>query len=229
MKIAVLGTGSVGQTLSAKLASLGHEVRMGTRDVAASRSRTGVDGFGLPLVGAWLATPASRGVQLCAFKEAVAGVDLVILATLGQGAHDALAACGPDLDGKTVLDVTNPLDFSKGFPPSLTVCNTTSLSEQLQAAFPKAKLVKSLNTMSNPVMVNPAAVPGNHVVFVSGNDAASKDAVKALLGSFGWQAHNVIDLGDLSTARGTEMMLPLWVRLFGAWKTPMFNFAIARG
>jgi 8-hydroxy-5-deazaflavin:NADPH oxidoreductase len=228
MKIAVLGTGSVGQALAAKLASLGHEVRMGTRDVAQAKARTGADAFGNPHVGAWLSTPAAKGVQLTTFAEAAAVAELLVLATVGTGAHEALASCKDALDGKVVLDITNPLDFSKGFPPSLTVCNTTSLGEQLQAAFPKARLVKSLNTMSNPVMVNPSLVPGTHAVFMSGNDADAKATVKRLLESFGWTAASIVDLGDVTTARGTEMILPLWVRLYGAWKTPLFNFALHR-
>jgi 8-hydroxy-5-deazaflavin:NADPH oxidoreductase len=228
MKVAVLGTGSVGQSLSAKLASLGHEVKMGTRDVAASRERKGVDNFGQPLVGEWLSSPAAKKVQLTTFLEATKGADLVVLATLGQIAHDVLASCGQHLDGKVILDITNPLDFSKGFPPTLSVCNTASLGEQLQAAFPKARFVKSLNTLSNPVMVKPDLVPGDHNVFVSGNDETAKQQVKALLESFGWKAASIIDVGDITTARATEMLLPLWVRLFGAWKTPMFNFAVRR-
>ena len=127
-----------------------------------------------------------------------------------------------------MIDISNPLDFSNGFPPSLTVCNTVSLAEQIQAAYPELKVVKTLNTMTNPIMVNPDLLDGDHVVFVSGNDEPAKEKVTDVLRSFGWKDKNIIDLGDLSTARGTEMLLPLWVRLYGKWQTAMFNFAINR-
>ena len=132
------------------------------------------------------------------------------------------------LDGKILIDVANPLDFSRGMPPSLTVCNTDSLGEQIQRAFPAVKVVKTLNTTNAFVMVDPAQVAGgDHTLFVSGNDAAAKTRVTELLeGWFGWK--QVIDLGDITTARGTEMLLPIWIRLMGALKTPMFNFKIVR-
>lgn len=227
MKVAVLGTGSVGQALSQKLVSLGHRVTMGTRDVAAARTRTGKDPFGNGLVGSWLTTEAANGVLLMTFAEAVVDADLVVLATAGGAAQESLALAGAArLKGKVVVDVTNPLDFSRGFPPTLSVCNDTSLGEQLQAAFPDVHIVKTLNTVSNPVMVNPGSVPGAHNLFLSGNDAAAKATVRALLESFGWPSPHVIDLGDITTARGTEMFLPLWVRLFGTLKTPFFNVGI---
>ena len=141
---------------------------------------------------------------------------------------DALRQAGAkNLAGKVVIDVSNPLDFSRGFPPTLTVCNTDSVAEQIQREFPDAKVVKSLNTMNAGVMVNPGLVPGEHDVFLSGNDAAAKATVAELLRSFGWR--NVIDLGDITTARGVEMILPIWLRLMGTLKTPQFNFHVAHG
>ena len=127
-----------------------------------------------------------------------------------------------------MLDISNPLDFSRGMPPSLSVCNTDSLGEQLQRAFPRLRVVKTLNTTNAMVMVNPGAVAGgDHSMFVCGNDADAKAKVKGWLGEwFGWR--DVIDLGDITTSRGTEMLLPIWVRLWGALGTPMFNFKIAR-
>lgn len=126
------------------------------------------------------------------------------------------------------MDVSNPLDFSSGMPPSLSVCNTDSLGEQIQRAFPNARVVKTLNTINANVMVNPLLVAGgDHDVFVSGDDADARARVSELLKSwFGWRS--VIELGDITTARGTEMMLPVWVRLWGALGTPMFNFKISR-
>jgi predicted dinucleotide-binding enzyme len=153
----------------------------------------------------------------------------VVNATQGAVSIDALKAAGEkNLEGKVLLDLANPLDFSKGMPPSLTVCNTDSLGEQIQRAFPRTKVVKTLNTMTALLMVDPARVGGgNHHVFVSGNDAGAKARVSGLLRQwFGWR--EVIDVGDITTARGTEMLLPIWVRLWGALGTPFFNFKIVR-
>lgn len=226
MNISVLGTGSVGQALATKLVSLGHKVFMGTRNIENSLNKTEPDGWGNPAIGSWIKN--NPEVQLCTYKEAVQqGSDLIVFAMNGNAAFDCLNAVGEDLlDGKTMIDISNPLDFSKGFPPSLTICNTESLSEKIQAKYPKLKVVKSLNTMSNPVMVNPSLVSGDHSVFVSGNDETAKSQVVSLLNSFGWKNENIIDLGDITTARGTEMMLPVWVRLFGKLQTPLFNFNV---
>jgi predicted dinucleotide-binding enzyme len=124
--------------------------------------------------------------------------------------------------------VSNPLDFSQGFPPTLSVCNADSLAEQLQRAFPRVKVVKTLNTTTAALMVNPAAVGGgDHTMFVAGNDESARGAVARWLGEwFGWR--DVIELGDLSNARGMEMLLPMWVRLMRTLGTPMFNFKIVR-
>lgn len=226
MNISVLGTGSVGQALSAKLISLGHKVFMGTRNIENSKNKTEPDGWGNPAIGTWLKN--NPEVKLCTFKESVQkGTDLIVFAMNGNAALDCLNVVGEDLlNGKTMIDISNPLDFSKGFPPSLTICNNDSLAEQIQAKYPKLKVVKSLNTMSNPVMVNPALIPGEHSVFISGNDETAKSRVISLLNSFGWKNENIIDLGDITTARGTEMLLPLWVRLFGKLQTPLFNFNV---
>ncbi|MBL7809154.1 MAG: NAD(P)-binding domain-containing protein [Saprospiraceae bacterium] len=226
MKIGILGTGSVGQALAGRLAGLGHEVVIGTRDVAASLARTEPDGRGNPAIGGWIKN--NPAVRLVTFAEAAAFSDgIIIHAMNGYAAIDSLKMAGEaNLNGKILLDITNPLDFSKGFPPSLFVSNTDSLGEQIQAAFPALKVVKSLNTMSNPVMINPKAIAGDHSVFMSGNDADAKAAVAGLLKSFGWDDRNIIDLGDISTARGTEQILPIWVRLYGKLQTPMFNFNV---
>lgn len=226
MNIAVLGTGSVGQALAGRLSELGHEVVMGTRDVAASLARTTPDSWGNPAIGTW-ATQHST-IKLATYAEAAAFSDgIIIHAMNGHAAIDALKQAGEaNLAGKILIDITNPLDFSKGFPPSLFVSNTDSLGEQIQAAFPNLHVVKSLNTMSNPVMINPAAVPGDHTVFVNGNNADAKQTVKELLKSFGWNETNIFDLGDITASRGVEMILPLWVRIYGNAKTPFFNFNV---
>ena len=226
MKIAVLGTGVVGQTLAARLDDLGHEVTVGTRDPAATLARTESDGVGNPPYSEW--ARAHAGVSLSTFAEAAAGAELIVNATSGVASIAALVeADAANLAGKVLLDVSNPLDFAGGFPPSLFVKDTDSLGEQIQAAFPHAKVVKSLNTLTVALMVQPRELAeGEHSVFVSGNDDDAKGVVVDLLQSFGHT--DVIDLGDITTARGSEMILPLWVRLLTAFGTPKFNFKVVR-
>jgi predicted dinucleotide-binding enzyme len=146
-----------------------------------------------------------------------------------MGSLAALELAGSNnLAGKILIDIANPLDFSKGMPPSLSISNTDSLGEQIQKAFPKTKVVKALNTLSAPLMVNPGLLAdGDHHIFICGDDAEAKSQVTASLQEwFGWK--NIIDLGDITTARGTEMLLPVWIRLWGALGTPMFNFKIVQ-
>ncbi len=226
MKVAVLGTGSVGQALAGKLLALNHSVYIGTRDPEQTRAKTEKDAFGNPPIGLWL--KAHPTAHLLSFKEAVTqGSDLLFFAMNGQHALTCLATIGEALlADRLLIDISNPLDFSQGFPPNLFVSNTDSLGEQIQAAYPQTKVVKTLNTMSNPVMVNPTALKGHHTVFVSGNDADAKAEVTEVLKSFGWLDQQILDLGDISTARGTEMLLPIWLRLYGKFQTPYFNFSI---
>lgn len=215
MKIAVLGTGSVGQTIGSKLVALGHEVKMGSRSAGNEKAV------------AWVAK-AGTGASEGTFAEAAAFGELAFNCTAGTGSLDALAAAGEDaLAGKVLLDVSNPLDFSKGFPPRLSIVNDDSLGEAIQRALPRTKVVKTLNTMANPIMVDPSCVPGDHEVFVSGNDAEAKAVVSRFLQEqFGWR--HVTDLGDITTARGTEAWLLLWTRLYGALGTADFNLHLAR-
>ena len=225
MHIAVLGTGMVGQALAGGLTRTGHTVAVGTRDPEATLARTEPDGMGNPPFAAWHA--AHPDVALTTFAEAAAGADLVVLAGNGFAAIDMLTAAGAEhLAGKVVLDISNPLDFSAGFPPSLFVKDTDSLAERIQAAFPDTRVVKSLNTLTAPLMVEPALLGEATTVFVSGDDADAKATVSGLLTGFGHQ--DVIDLGPLETARGTEMLLPLWLRTMGALGTGMFNFKVVR-
>jgi predicted dinucleotide-binding enzyme len=226
MDIAVLGTGIVGRTLAGRLAELGHSVVIGTRDPEATRARTAQDAMGNPPVSVWL--DAHLDVPLSTFHDAAAGAEIVVNATGGSGAVPAVEAAGAEgLDGKVLVDVSNPLDFSQGFPPSLFVKDTDSLAEQIQRAVPGARVVKTLNTMNADLMVHPRQLAdGDHSVFVSGDDAAAKHTVTELLTSFGHT--DVIDLGDLSTARGAEMVLPIWLRLMGAIGKPRFQFKIVR-
>ncbi|WP_416953678.1 NADPH-dependent F420 reductase [Nocardioides sp. T5] len=211
MQVAVLGTGMVGRTIAPRLAELGHGVRLGTRDPSATRARDG-----------WTDLP---GVPLMTFAEATAGADLVVHAGNGAAALDLLTQAG-DLAGAVLLDVSNPLDFSAGFPPTLAVKDTDSLAEQLQRAFPDTRVVKSLNTLTAELMVHPDRLPEPTSVFVSGDDDDAKRLVTGLLTELGHR--DVIDLGGIETARGTEMWLPLWLRLMGALGTADFNLKIVR-
>jgi predicted dinucleotide-binding enzyme len=226
MKIAVLGTGMVGQAVAAKMSELGHETTVGTRDPQATLARTEPDGMSNPPFSAWHAEHPA--VRLVTFAEAAEEAEVVVNATNGGVSIDVLTLAGAgNLAGKVLIDIANPLDFSQGFPPTLFVKDTDSLGEQIQRAFPDVRVVKTLNTMTAALMVNPGLTAGgDHSVFVSGNDEVAKKTVIDLLTSIGHT--DVIDLGDLSTARGTEMLLPVWLRLMGALGTGMFNFKIAR-
>lgn len=225
-KFGVLGTGPVGQAVAAKLVELGHSVRVGTRDPAATLARTSPDSFGNPPFSVW--REKHPGIELGTLAEAAAHGEILVNATNGDGSIEALKAAGEkNLGGKILIDIANPLDFSKGMPPSLSVCNTDSLGEQIQRTFPSLKVVKTLNTMNAYLMVGPRQLAGGeHTIFVSGNDAAAKRTVTALLESFGWK--DILDLGDITTSRGTEMMLPIWLRVWGATKNPMFSFKVVR-
>ncbi|HEV8631159.1 MAG TPA: NADP oxidoreductase, partial [Thermoanaerobaculia bacterium] len=131
-----------------------------------------------------------------------------------------------NLEGKVLVDVANPLDFSRGFPPTLSVCNTDSLGEQLQRALPQARVIKALNTMWAGIMVDPRRLPGRHLVFLAGNDAAAKATVRQLLAGFGWREDELVDLGDITAARATEMLLPIWLRLYGLRGDGAFNLSL---
>ena len=217
MKLGVLGTGMVGRALASKLVSLEHEVLMGSRQAGNEKAV------------AW-ATAAGGTAGEGTFATAAAFGDLVINATAGAVSLAALTAAGAEnLAGKVLVDVANPLDYSAGMPPTLTVCNIDSLGEQIQRAFPEALVVKALNTMSAEVMVTPGVVTGSHNVFVAGNDAEAKAQVAAVLVSFGWPPGDILDLGDISASRGLEMYLPLWLRLWQATGTRDLNVEVVVG
>jgi len=226
MRIAVLGTGMVGRAFAARLVGLGHEVTIGTRDVAATMARAETDAMGNSPFPQWAAEHPA--VTLATFADAAAPAELVVNATAGSATIAVLEAAGAaNLAGKVVLDIANPLDYSAGMPPTLLVKDTDSLGEQIQRTFHDARVVKALNTMNAYLMVEPRQLAdADFSAFVSGNDPDAKKTVTALLESFGHT--DVIDLGDISTARGTEMILPIWIRLWGALGTPMFNFKIVR-
>lgn len=226
MRIAVLGTGMVGQALAGRLDELGHDVVLGTRSPGAALARTEPDAIGNPGIGVWATEHPT--VPLATFTDAASSAELVVNATGGTVSLEVLTAAGAaNLAGKVLLDVANPLDFSQGMPPTLFVKDTDSLGDQIQRAFPDTKVVKTLNTMNAHLMANPEQLAGgDHSVFVSGDDAAAKHLVTELLTSMGHT--DVVDLGDISTARGPEMLLPVWLRLWGALGTPAFNFKVVR-
>jgi predicted dinucleotide-binding enzyme len=226
VRFGILGTGVVGKTIAVRLDGLGHDVIVGTRNPEETLSRTDPDQYGNPPFGAW--QEEHPEVRLGTFAEAAAHGDMVVNATAGAVSLEALEQAGEDnLNGKILIDIANPLDFSKGMPPTLSVSNTDSLGEQIQRRFPEAKVVKTLHTMNAYLMVDPSQLAAtDHTVFVSGDDAEAKARVSELLRSFGWS--DIIDLGDITTARGTEMVLPIWVRLFGVLQKPIYNFKIVR-
>ncbi len=216
MKIAVLGTGMVGNTIGTKLIQLGHEVKMGSRTTTNEKAAKWVGESG---------ANASTGT----FADAAAFGELLFNCTSGKGSLEALNLAGTEnMKGKVLIDLSNPLDFSKGMPPTLTVCNDNSLGEQIQAAFPDVKVVKTLNTLNCMLMVNPSALGnGDHDIFIGGNDAGAKEQVKDILTNwFGWK--NIHDLGDISTSRGVEQWLPLWIRMMVAFGNANFNLKIVR-
>lgn len=229
MKTSVFGTGIVGRVIASRLAGLGHTVTIGTRDVNKTLARTEKDAYGNPPFGEWY-SQNRNAVKLSTYQEAASSAEVIFNCTMGQGSVEALKQAGSNaLKGKVIIDISNPLDFSKGMPPSLSPVNTDSLGELIQRTFPDSKVVKTLNTMNCFLMVNPAALPGDHNVFISGNDGEAKSGVKEILKSFGWKDHHIIDLGDITTARATEQLLPIWIRLFGVLQNPMFNFNIVVG
>ncbi len=218
MKFAVLGTGMVGESIGSKLIETGQSVMMGSRSANNEKA------------AAFVARYGGRRAAAGTFADAAAFGEIIFNCTKGVESLNVLKSAGKDnLNGKILIDISNPLDFSKGMPPTLSVCNTTSLAEEIQKKFPGARVVKTLNTMSHSLMVNPLMVNnGDHNVFISGNDIEAKKQVTRILKSFGWKGDNIIDLGDILTARGTEMLLPLWLRIMGSTQSAAFNFKIVR-
>jgi 8-hydroxy-5-deazaflavin:NADPH oxidoreductase len=217
MRVGVLGTGMVGRALASKLVDVGHDVVMGSRDAANEAAAD------------WVASTGGAG-RAGTFAEAAAHAELVVNATSGAASLAALELAEADnLVGKVLVDVANPLDFSRGMPPSLTVANTDSLAEQIQRTFPGARVVKALNTVHASVMVAPEELSAPTNLFVAGDDTEAKEIVVGILESFGWQATAITDLGGLDAARGLEAYVTFWVRVMQALGTPAFNVAVVRG
>ena len=214
MKIGILGTGMVGNAIASRLVQLGHEVKMGSRTADNAKAAEWLKSNGIL---------ASQGT----FQDAASFGEMIFNCTAGSVSLEALRLAGSkNLKEKILVDIANPLDFSKGMPATLTICNTDSLGEQIQRTFPEARVVKTLNTVNCGVMVNPKILSGDHDIFICGNDPSAKAKVTEFLYSFGWRT--VIDLGDITAARGTEMLLPIWLRLMSVFQSPNFNFKIVK-
>lgn len=214
-KIAMLGTGMVGDTLGSKLVELGHQVFMGSRTASNEKTQ------------AFFAKHNGKA-KIGTFADAAAFGEIIFNCTAGSGSIEALNLAGiHNLKGKILVDVSNPLDFSKGSSPSLSIVNTNSLGEEIQKTFPDVKVVKTLNTLWCGLMINPGMLKGgDHTIFICGNDAKAKETIVGILKQFGWADKSILDLGDITKARGTEMYLPLWLSIYGATNNGVFNIKV---
>jgi hypothetical protein len=222
----VLGTGNVGKSLGAALTRRGHDVMIGTRDVRRKMEEKASEENPVSFHD-WLSK--NKKVRLGTFAEAAGHGEILVNATAGHGSIEALSKVKPaDLRDKILIDISNPLGpWSEG-QLTLFVANDDSLAEMIQRAHPQARVVKALNTLTAHLQVNPAGLAGgDHDIFVAGNDAEARDrVVRFLRDEFGWRT--VIDLGDLTAARGLEMMVMVWVKIWGALGTSDFNYKIVR-
>ena len=219
MKVAVLGTGTVGDTIGSRLIDAGHEVMMGSRTSTNIKAQ------------AFVAKHPNGKASTGTFADATSIGEIIFNCTKGEFAMEALKAGASGLSGKIIVDVSNPLDFSNGMPPCLipSLSNTNSLGEEIQKTFPDAKVVKTLNTMWCGLMVNPGLIGGgDHVNYICGNDADAKTTVIKILNQFGRKNDIILDLGNITNARATEAVLPIWLRVYGTTKTGAFNFRIIR-
>jgi 8-hydroxy-5-deazaflavin:NADPH oxidoreductase len=220
MKIGVLGTGVVGETIATALVNKKHLVRMGSRSMNNEKAE------------AWVKKAndyASQGD----FNDAAAFGEILFLCLNGAHALEAVDMLeAGNINGKIIVDLTNPLDFSKGMPPRILdgLGNSNSLGEEIQKALPGAFVVKTLNTLNCELMVKPKLVNnGDHSLFICGNNANAKNQVKHfLVDEFGWKGDNLIDLGGIEAARSSEAYVPFWVSMMQALGTPMFNVKVVR-
>jgi len=230
MKAGIIGTGTVGRTIAAKLARLEYEVMMGTRSVSEKLAVKEKDNYGNPPFSEWY--EKNNKVRLGTFSDAASFGDIVFNATNGSSSVTALIMAGThNIAGKVLVDISNPLDFSNGMPPSLLpgLNNTSSLAEEIQVTFPETKVVKTLNTMWCGLMIDPGMIgDGHHVNFISGNDPGAKESVRKILNQFGWLDENIIDLGDITAARSTEAFVTLWLRVRSVLNTGAFNFSLVK-
>ncbi|MBM3505195.1 MAG: NADP oxidoreductase [Alphaproteobacteria bacterium] len=212
MRFGVLGTGMVGMEIAGKLATVGQDVRMGARQANNAKASSWAIAAG---------GSASHGT----FGDAAAFGDVVFNCIHGVYALEALRAIAGPLRGKILVDVSNPIDYSRS-PPGLTVCDHDSLGEQIQRALPETRVVKALNIVGCKAMVDASYIPGEHDMFVSGNDGEAKAVVTRIVSEwFGWR--RVIDLGDIASCRGTEAFTILFHALWKVYGTPYVNIQVA--
>ena len=201
-RVGVLGTGEVGRRLAGGFKSRGHEVMIGARDQEKPELRE------------WLSGDGAR-VQAGTFREAAEHGELLVLGVLGDAALDVIAQAGVDnFKGKVVIDAMNPLDFSGGFPPKLSICGDDSLGERVQGALPDAKVVKAFNTIGNPYFVDPNFSQGTPTMLIAGDDEGAKQFVRDVLADFGWS--DTLDIGGIEGSRELEAICIAWIKIGGA-------------
>ncbi len=225
MRMGILGTGVVGQAIAGKLSELGHEVTIGTRDAARTLADTKSNQYGGPPFSQWIQQHPI--IKLGTFTETVLSVEIIFNCLRGDAVLSTLTSIGPEkFAGKAVVDISNPLDFSHGMPPTLFFVNDNSLGEEIQKLLPQAHVVKTLNIVNAEVMVNPAKAGKEATMFLCGNDPQAKARSVELLKAFGW--HDILDLGDITAARSLEMLLPIWLRTWMTLGSGYFAFKIVR-
>ena len=213
MNIGIFGTGQVAKQLAGAWRQRGHAVMIGGRSAQREETRQWAD---------------AHDIRYGTFEETASFGQTLVNCTAGMHSLDALAQTNEDdMRDKVLLDVSNPLDFSRGFPPTLGIVNDDSLGERIQTRWPQLHVVKVLSTVANTVMVDPSIVPGPHTLLMCGDDDEAKSTVSRWLADdFGWR--DILDLGDITQARGMEAYLLLWVRLYGAIGHDRFNIHISR-
>lgn len=220
MNIGVLGTGMVGETIATALVQKGHQVCIGSRNAHNEKG------------AAWVKKNSKNGSQ-GDFGAAAAFGELVFLCLNGEHTLEAIRSIDSvHLQQKILIDLTNPLDFSQGMPPRILegMGNSNSLGEEVQKTLPNTYVVKTLNTITAKLMVEPKLVNGgDHTLFICGNHTDAKNKVKHfLVDTFGWKPAQVLDLGGIEAARGTEAYVPFWVGIMQAMGTPMFNVKVVQ-
>jgi 8-hydroxy-5-deazaflavin:NADPH oxidoreductase len=214
-RVGVLGSGVVGQQLAIGFSGCGHDVMIGTRDPDKPELREWLSGDG-------------AGIRPGSFQEVGAHGELLVLAVLGDAAEQAIAAAGREnFSGKVVIDAMNPLDFSGGFPPKLSITGEDSLGERVQRALPEARVVKAFNTIGNQYFVNPQFSDGQPTMLIAGDDDQAKGTVTDLLADFGWS--DVVDLGGIEGSRELEAICIAWVKLIGVRGSADHGFQLLSG
>ena len=205
-RVGVLGSGEVGRRLAAGFRSRGHDVMIGSRDP------------GKPELREWQSNDGT-GIEAGTFAETAAHGELLVLAVLGNAAEEAIANAGlENFSGKVVIDAMNPLDFSGGFPPKLSITGEDSLGERVQHALPDAKVVKAFNTIGNPYFVDPSFSEGQPTMLIAGDDEGAKRTVADVLADFGWP--DAVDIGGIEGSRELEAICIVWIKtggLRGSW------------